>query len=89
MSNAHRVAEIPELIISIAGFLNSSGLVPMMRVSQHFFRIAGPWIWREVPNIEILMRLIPGATQSHIEQRRGDSYCSIKQVVSQSIVGTR
>ncbi|KAF8597489.1 hypothetical protein BDV93DRAFT_527371, partial [Ceratobasidium sp. AG-I] len=70
MSTAFCVALIPELISTIAGFLNISDLVPLMRVSRHFFRIAGPLIWRDVPDIEVLMRLVPGAMQKGIQKLR-------------------
>lgn len=58
MPNTRRLADIPELTSIIASFLPTSDLARLARVSQHFFRTAGPLIWREVPNIGILMRLV-------------------------------
>ncbi|KAF8598822.1 hypothetical protein BDV93DRAFT_512204 [Ceratobasidium sp. AG-I] len=58
MSTARRIALAPELIWFITGFLDISDLPTLMRVSRHFFHIAGPLIWREVPNIEVLMYLV-------------------------------
>ncbi|KAF8598826.1 hypothetical protein BDV93DRAFT_547216 [Ceratobasidium sp. AG-I] len=82
MSSARRVADIPELISSIASFLDNSGLAPMMRVSQHFFRIAGPSIWREVPNIEALLSLIPGTIPRRVAHIRRDSYQPFTQYIT-------
>ena len=63
MSAARRVVLIPELICSIISFLEISDLATWMRVSQDFFQTVGPLIWRDIPNIETLMQLVPGAVQ--------------------------
>ncbi|KAF8598824.1 hypothetical protein BDV93DRAFT_609635 [Ceratobasidium sp. AG-I] len=61
MSNACRVADIPELICSIATFLSDPR--PLLLVSQHFFRSVAPLSWKSVPRVDVLLRLIPGTTE--------------------------
>lgn len=61
MSKALRVARVPELIGYIFELLDSSYyLYRLLRVSKHFFGVAGPLIWKEVPRMEILLSLIRG-----------------------------
>ncbi|KAF8598825.1 hypothetical protein BDV93DRAFT_526543 [Ceratobasidium sp. AG-I] len=63
MSAARRLVLIPELILFIASFLDVSDLATLMRVSRDFFHTVGPVKWRDVPNIETLMWLVPEAVQ--------------------------
>ncbi|KAF8598817.1 hypothetical protein BDV93DRAFT_322720 [Ceratobasidium sp. AG-I] len=57
MSSARRVADIPELIGSIAAILSSRH--PLLLASKHFFRSVAPLIWQSVPRVDLLLRLIP------------------------------
>ncbi|KAF8598821.1 hypothetical protein BDV93DRAFT_609633 [Ceratobasidium sp. AG-I] len=61
MSNAYRVADIPELVCSVATFLSDPR--PLLLVSRHFFCSVAPFIWRSVPRVDVLLRLIPGTTE--------------------------
>jgi hypothetical protein len=62
MANAHRVAEIPELVSSIAGSVGSKDRTRLLRVSRHFFHLVAPMIWKNVPRVDIVLMLIRGTT---------------------------
>ena len=61
MSNAHRVADTPELVASVAASLLDRR--PLLLVSKHFFRSVAPLIWKNVPRVDLILRLIPGTTE--------------------------
>ncbi|KAF8598818.1 hypothetical protein BDV93DRAFT_547210 [Ceratobasidium sp. AG-I] len=61
MANAHRVADVPEFIVSVATSLSDRR--PLLLVSKHFFRSVAPLIWKSVPRVDLILRLIPGTTE--------------------------
>lgn len=63
MSNARRVADIPELVSSIVIASSLPSRQNLLLVSNQFFRAVAPVIWRSVHRIDSLLRLIPGTTE--------------------------
>ncbi|CAE6444820.1 unnamed protein product [Rhizoctonia solani] len=55
------IVDIPtELLIVIVDALNDKEQRELMCVSQYFFQVVGPGIWKTVPRVELLLRLIEG-----------------------------
>ncbi|KAF8598814.1 hypothetical protein BDV93DRAFT_322692 [Ceratobasidium sp. AG-I] len=62
MTSARRVAGIPELSVSIAASLSDRH--PLLLTSKQFFYSVAPLLWKSVPRVDILLRLIPGTNVS-------------------------
>ncbi|KAG8684802.1 hypothetical protein FRC11_011577, partial [Ceratobasidium sp. 423] len=57
---ARRLISIPELLAMIVDGLDIEDQRKLMRVSNHFFYSIGPKLWKSVPRLEFIMRLIKG-----------------------------
>ncbi|CAE6374532.1 unnamed protein product [Rhizoctonia solani] len=55
-----RVVETPEFLTSVAHEFDIDQQCKLMLVSKHFFRSVGPIVWKSVPRLEFLMKLITG-----------------------------
>lgn len=60
-SNRNRVVEVPEILSSVVSRLDNWDYLQLMLVSKHFFRGVGPAVWKSVPRLDFLLRLIRGA----------------------------
>lgn len=87
MSSARRVADVPEIIASVAGSLSDRR--PLLLVSKHVFRSVAPLIWKNVRRVDQILRLIPGITERRaIRQYSPDPDAHAVIVVSLSILGS-
>ncbi|CAE6439094.1 unnamed protein product [Rhizoctonia solani] len=59
--NGQVVIRIPELLTGIVHRLDAQDQRKLMLVSRDFFYFVGPIVWKRVPRIDFLMRLIKGA----------------------------
>lgn len=62
MSSARRVADIPELVNSITAVVSNRR--SLVLVSRGFFYSVAPLIWESVSGVDLLLRLIPGISES-------------------------
>ncbi|KAL5639882.1 hypothetical protein ACGC1H_006453 [Rhizoctonia solani] len=58
VTSTQRVIQISELLILIAQKLDAKKQHMLLLVSKHFFRSIGPLVWKRVPGLDIMMRLI-------------------------------
>ncbi|CAE6410979.1 unnamed protein product, partial [Rhizoctonia solani] len=59
--NSRRVVEIPEFLNSVAHRLAIHKRRELMLVSRYFFHSVGPTVWKKIPRLDIVLRLIKGA----------------------------
>jgi hypothetical protein len=59
-SSARRVAEMPELLFIISDFLGQHDRVSLIRVSRRTFACVVASLWKDIRNITLLLKLIPG-----------------------------
>ncbi|CAE6374946.1 unnamed protein product [Rhizoctonia solani] len=72
-TSGRRVVEIQELLVLITHELEAKQRRDLMRVSKHFFRSIGPIAWRNVPRLDIIMRLV-----KNIKVKLGESWADYK-----------
>ncbi|CAE6448250.1 unnamed protein product [Rhizoctonia solani] len=59
-SHGRRVLAIPEFLAGVIHELDTKERRKLMHISKHFFQAAGPIVWKSVPGIDLIMRLIKG-----------------------------
>ncbi|KAG8764332.1 hypothetical protein FRC12_008196 [Ceratobasidium sp. 428] len=57
-TNAICVFNTPELLSIICGYCGSSSLARLTQTSQYTFKVAAPWIWKNLKSVQPLMLLL-------------------------------
>lgn len=67
-SSARHVLENPELLSLIVAFLGRRDCASMLRASQRTFACAVASLWKDIREVTLLFKLIPGVTITKSEK---------------------
>ncbi|KAF8604779.1 hypothetical protein BDV93DRAFT_522102 [Ceratobasidium sp. AG-I] len=61
-TSAQRVMETPELISLICDFAGKNDRIMLLHVSRHVFACVVTSLWRDISDVKVLFKLLPGVT---------------------------
>lgn len=68
----HRTWEVPELVLAILEFLERSDQARMARVRRSFWPAAVRSVWKRLPNLLFLVRLLPRSENMALDAAQRD-----------------